>query len=163
MTIYKQPGSPYYYYDFYFEGRRYQKSTHLRNKTIANRVECVRKAELAQRREGILPEKQIPLFGDFAEHFLHTIKVERRSNTHRNYLSCVRNLEPAFGRKDLDEITPEMIRNLKEARIEQQLSPATINRDLSCLRQILGIAVKEELIQKSPFLRGPGGVLTRKR
>jgi hypothetical protein len=35
MTIYKQPGSPYYYYDFYFEGRRYQKSTHLRNKTIA--------------------------------------------------------------------------------------------------------------------------------
>ncbi len=26
MTIYKQPGSPYYYYDFYFEGRRYQKS-----------------------------------------------------------------------------------------------------------------------------------------
>ena len=75
----------------------------------------------------------------------------------------MRNLEPAFGRKDLDEITPEMIRNLKEARIEQQLSPATINRDLSCLRQILGIAVKEELIQKSPFLRGPGGVLTRKR
>src|SRR5216684_8107534 len=38
MTIYKQPGSPYYYYDFYFEGRRYQKSTHLRNKTIAHRV-----------------------------------------------------------------------------------------------------------------------------
>ena len=66
MTIYKQPDSPYYYYDFYFEGRRYQKSTHLRNKTIAHRVECVRKAELAQRRAGILPKKQIPLFGDFA-------------------------------------------------------------------------------------------------
>ena len=29
MTIYKQPGSPYYYYDFYFEKRRYQASTHL--------------------------------------------------------------------------------------------------------------------------------------
>jgi len=24
MTIYKQPGSPYYYYDFYFENQRYQ-------------------------------------------------------------------------------------------------------------------------------------------
>jgi integrase len=154
MTIYKQPGSPYYYYDFYFEGRRYQKSTHLKNKTIAHRVECVMKAELAQRRAGILPKKQIPMFRNFADRFLHTIKVERRSNTHRNYLSCTRNLEPAFGSKYLDEITPEMIRSFKEARIEQRLSPATINRDLSCLRQILGIAVKEELIQKSPFFGG---------
>lgn len=77
-------------------------STHLRNKTIALRVECVRKAELAQRRGGILPRKQIPLLRDFAERFLHTIKVERRSNTHRNYLSCVRNLEPTFGSRYLD-------------------------------------------------------------
>jgi len=154
MTIYKQPGSPYYYYDFYFEGRRYQKSTHLRNKTVAHRVECVRKADLAQRRAGILPKKQVPLFRDFAERFLHTIKVERRSNTHRNYLSCVRNLEPAFGSKYLDEITPEMIRRFKEARLEKHLSPATVNRDLSCLRQILGVAVKDELIGKSPFFGG---------
>ncbi len=154
MTIYKQPGSPYYYYDFHFEGRRYQKSTHLRNKTIAERVECVRKAELAQRRAGILPRKHIPLFRDYSNRFLHTVKVERRPNTHRAYLSCVRNLEMPFGRKYLDEITPELIRAFKEARIEQQRSPATINRDLSCLRQILGIAVKEELIQRSPFFGG---------
>ncbi len=154
MTIYKQPGSPYYYYDFWFEGRRYQKSTHLRNKTIAHRVECVRKAELAQRRGGILPRKQIPLLRGFAEWFLHTIKVERRSNTHRSYLSCVRNLEPAFGSKYLDEITPEMIWRFKEARLEKHLSPATVNRDLSCLRQILGMALKEELIVKSPFFGG---------
>src|SRR5229473_1036015 len=154
MTIYKQPGSPYYYYDFYFEKRRYQGSTHLRNKTVAHRVECIKKAELAQRRAGILPKRQIPLFRDFAERFLHTIRVERRRNTHRAYLSCVRNLEAAFGRKYLNEITPEMIRAFKEARIEKRRSPATINRDLSCLRQILGIAVKEELIQKSPFFNG---------
>jgi site-specific recombinase XerD len=154
MTIYKQPGSPYYYYDFYFEKRRYQASTHLRNKTFAHRVECIKKAELAQRRAGILPKKQIPLFRDFAERFLHTVKVERRRNTHRAYLSCVRNLEPVFGRKYLDEITPEMIRAFKEARIEKRRSPATVNRDLSCLRQIVGIAVKEELIQKSPFFGG---------
>jgi len=65
--------SPYYYYDFWFEGR-YQKSTHLRNKTIAHRVECIRKAELAQRGAGILPEKQIRLFREFAGRFLRTIK-----------------------------------------------------------------------------------------
>ncbi len=94
------------------------------------------------------------MFRYLAERFLHTVKVERRANTHRAYLSCVRNLEPVFGRKCLAEITPEMIRAFKEARLEQQRSPATINRDLSCLRQILGIAVKEELIRKSPFFRG---------
>src|SRR5260370_2789036 len=47
-----------------------------------------------------------------------------------------------------------MVRTFKEARLEQRRSPATINRDLSCLRQILGIAVKEELIQRSPFFGG---------
>src|SRR5258706_881662 len=154
MTIYKQPGSPYYYYDFYFEKRRYQASTHLRNKTVAHRVECIKKGRLAQRRAGILPKRQVPLFRDFAVPFLYTVKVERRANTHRVYLSCVRNLEPVFGRKYLDEITPEMIRDFKETRLALQRSPATINRDLSCLRQILGIAVKEELVQRSPFFGG---------
>jgi hypothetical protein len=110
MTIYQQPGSPYYYYDFYFERRRYQASTHLRNKTIAHGVECVKKAELAQRRAGILPQKQVPLFREFAERFLHTVRVERWRNTHRAYLSRVRNSEQVFGRRFLDEITPEMIR-----------------------------------------------------
>jgi hypothetical protein len=89
MTIYKQPSSPYYYYDFYFEKRRYQASTHLKNKTVARRVECIKKAELAQRRVGILPRKLIPLFRDFAERFLHTIKVERRANTHRACLFSI--------------------------------------------------------------------------
>ena len=56
MTIYKQPGSPYYYYDFYFEGRGHHVSTHLRNKTAAHRVECIKKAKLGQRRAGILQE-----------------------------------------------------------------------------------------------------------
>src|SRR5260370_10252697 len=163
MTIYKQPGSPYYYYDFYFENRRYQASTHLTNKIVAHRVECIKKAELAQRRAGILPKKQIPLFRDFAERFLHTVKLERRANPHRAYLSCVRNLEPVFGRKYLDEITPEMIRAFKEARLEQQRSPATINRDLSCLRQVLGIAGKEDLIQKSRLFVGAGWFWLYKR
>ena len=154
MTLYKQPGSPYYYYDFYFEKRRYQASTHLRNKLVARRIECIKKAELAQQRAGIVSKKEIPLFRDFAERFLHTVKVERRRNTHRAYLSCVRNLEQAFGRKYLDEINPQGIQTFKEARIEQQRSPSTINRDLSCLRQILGIAAREDLIHKNPFSGG---------
>ena len=54
----QHPGSPYYYYDLYFEKRRYQASTHLKNKTVAHRVECIKKAELAQRRAGMLPKKQ---------------------------------------------------------------------------------------------------------
>ena len=63
-------------------------------------------------------------------------------------------MEQVFGRKYLDAITPEIIRAFKEACIEQQRSPSTINRDLSCLRQFLGIAVREELIQKSSFFDG---------
>jgi hypothetical protein len=41
-----------------------------------------------------------------------------------------------------------------QARLEKRRSLATINRDLSCLRQILAIAAKDELITKTPFLCG---------
>ena len=60
MIIWKQPGSPYYYYDFCFEGRGDHASTHLRNKTVAHRVECIKKAKLAQRRAGIHQEWGFP-------------------------------------------------------------------------------------------------------
>jgi len=63
-------------------------------------------------------------------------------------------LEAAFGRKYLDEITPSWSAPSRKPGSSSSGSPATINRDLSCLRQILGIAVKEELIQKSPFFGG---------
>ena len=66
-------------------------------------------------------------------------RMERRNNTHRNYLSCVRNLEVMFGRKYLDEITPQMIRAFKEARIELQRRPATINRDYRACGRSLGL------------------------
>jgi len=58
MTIYKQPGSPYYSTTSISKSADYQASTHLRNKTVAHRVECIKKAELAQRRAGILPRSR---------------------------------------------------------------------------------------------------------
>jgi integrase len=151
MTVYKKRGSPYYYYDFIFEGRRQQGSTHLTSKAAAERIESVKKADLAQRRVGIVPKTQIPLFSEFAQDFLETVKVERRKSTHRGYSISVRNLEPAFGKKHLDEIAPETIRAFKEARMGQNRSPATVNRDLACLRRILSVAVKDGVLSSSPF------------
>jgi len=89
MTIYKQPGSPYYYYDFYFESGDYSGSTHLRNKSVAHRVECIKKGRTGPEARGNSPEEADSPVPGFCRAFSSHVKVERRANTHRAYLSCV--------------------------------------------------------------------------
>jgi integrase len=151
MTLYKRPNSPYYYYDFIFDGQRYARSTRVTNKVAAERIQSVLKANLAQSRVGIVLRKEIPQFSDFAKQFLENVKAERARNTHRSYSTSVRMLTRVFGGKRLDAITPELIRNFKEARLRQKRRNSTVNGDLRCLRRVLSVAVKDGILATSPF------------
>jgi site-specific recombinase XerD len=59
-------------------------------------------------------------------------------------------LEPALGKKKLDEITRSDIRELIAAKVEQKLSKATVRNLMAPLRQTLGHAVEEGLIPSNP-------------
>ena len=50
MSVFKRGGV--YWYNFVFQGQRIRESTGLTNKTAAQRVEAIRKAELAEGRAG---------------------------------------------------------------------------------------------------------------
>lgn len=151
MTVFKRKGSPYYRYDFLFEGRRYQASTRLRNRIAAQRAEDILRAKLAERRAGIMEPKPVTLFKDFAARFLEMAEPEIGVSTHRCYSICVRNLMPWFGPKLLSEIAPDLIREYKESRLNDGRAGSTVNRDLACLRRILSVAMKDGLIDATPF------------
>lgn len=57
MSVFKRKNSQYYWYDFIFEGRRYQESTAVTNKIAAERIEAIHKGDLARARAGIVKKK----------------------------------------------------------------------------------------------------------
>src|SRR6516165_9441343 len=107
MSLFKRPNSSYWWYEFIFQGVRYQRSTRLTNKTSAARVEDVHRAQLAQSRAGIVERQPAPLLKHFAPQFLESVKPERKPNTHRCYSISVKKLALWFGAKRLDEITAD--------------------------------------------------------
>lgn len=167
MAVFKRKGSAFYQYDFLFEGRRYRGSTKHRNKKAAETHENILKVKLANRRSGIVERKPIPLFKGFALEFLERVKPELRPNTLRMYSTCLglriekdgklkqrdeAGLLFRFGSKGLDEITADEVERWKQARMEQGLSPSTVNRELACLRRILLFAVKLDVVATTPFV-----------
>jgi hypothetical protein len=57
MRVFKRDGSRYYWYEFIFEGRRYQESSGFSNKIAAERAAEIRRARLAEGRAGITQKK----------------------------------------------------------------------------------------------------------
>jgi hypothetical protein len=55
-------------------------------------------------------------------------------------------LEPAFGRKKLDEITTSMIEAFIAKKIRQKKSKTTVRNYTSVLKGILSKAVKDEIL-----------------
>jgi len=152
MSVFRREGSPYYVYDFVFKGRRCRGSTKLKNKIAAGRYENNLREKLAKSRAGILDPEPPPRFKAFAEQFIERTKHEMRPNTSRCYGVSLKSLYPRFGSMRLDEITADGIERFKQARMEQKLSPSTVNRDLACLRRVLLYAVKKDLIATTPFV-----------
>src|SRR5262245_38476618 len=144
MSVFKRQGSPYYVYDFIFKGRRCRGSTKLTNRIAAQRFENNIREKLAKQRGGILDPEPPPTFGAFAENFLLDTKHQMRPNTTRCYRVSLKNLKQRFGAKRLDEITATEIERFKQSRMEQELSPSTVNRDLAFLRRVLLYAVKKD-------------------
>jgi integrase len=151
MSLYKRPDSEFYQYEFLYGGRRYRGSTKHTNLRAAERVENTLKTKLANSRFGIKELKPVPVFSDFAPRFLEMVRPELRPNGYRTYAVCLRNLLSVFRTKRLDEITPAMIQEFKEARLRVGRSGATVNRDLATLRRIFSIALKLDVVQATPF------------
>jgi integrase len=152
VSVFRREGSPFYVYDFVFKGRRCRGSTKLTNKIAAGRYENNLREKLAKSRAGILDPEPPPLFKTFADQFIERTKNEMRPNTSRCYRISLKSLKPRFGSMRLDEIKADGIERFKQARLEQGLSPSTVNRDLACLRRILLFAVKKDVIPTTPFV-----------
>ena len=88
MSLFQPPDSRYWWYSFYFEGKRYRNSTKQTKKTAAAVVEATLLASLQEGRTSTLRRTRPPILREFSVRFLEWVTNSQRlsPNSKRYYL-----------------------------------------------------------------------------
>ena len=135
--------------DYYADGRRVRRMIGP-NKTLALNVLRKRKVEVAEKRFLNVKKEQKIRFDEFADYYLelHSKVNDKAWKKFDRY--NIKLLKEYFGGKYLCEITPEMIERFKTERIKT-VTPATLNRNLACLKSIFNKAIEWGKVEHNPM------------
>ncbi len=161
MAVYKRGGV--WWYEFQFNGERVRESTKQGNRRVAEQMEAAKRTALAKGEVGIEDRRKTPTLRQFAPRFEKHIEATcaEKPQTVEFYRSKLRFLlayEPLAGAR-LDRIDEAAIegyvqnRRRSKSRRNQQVSPATVNRELATLRRLLRLAHEWREIQRVPRIR----------
>jgi integrase len=167
MSIFKR-GNVYWYH-FLFDGEHIQKSTKQGNPRIARQIEAAFKTALAKGEVGITERKKAPGFKAAMKAFLAWSESEHEAHpaTHRRYKVSSIALLSHFGDKPIDRITAEDVEGFKTVRAMEsatakgkekgkrkstgkRIRPATLNRELACLKALFNHALKSDFTFRNP-------------
>lgn len=160
MRVYKR--GTVYWFELVYEGQRYQKSTKVKNRRAAEDIASAFRTALAKGDVGIVERKRAPSFKQAMSAFLAWSKQEHRAhpNTAERYRYSSAALLRFFGDISIDRITPEDVERFKTARSSEEgshtarrLRPATVNRELACLKALFNHAIKGNSNLHNPVRR----------
>ena len=144
MGLYKR--GEVWWMDFVYKGKRYRKSTETEDKRLAQRIHDKVKGEIA---EGKWFET-LPGEGKTFTEMMDRYKDEylRLKSHPKKYESLVKSLLSFFGDFCITEITRSLV---KEYKIRGEEKKIATNRELSVLRAVFNVAVKEwEWVKDNP-------------
>jgi integrase len=98
------------------------------------------------------------LFRDLAAWYLSLDEVKAKCSYKRD-IQLLSNLLPHFGNKLLKDITPTQVETYKQMRLAEPsgrtptklTAPATVNREMACLKAIFNKAIANDKAERSPF------------
>lgn len=147
MAVFKKGKN--WYIDYYFKGRRKRKKVGRSKKLALQVLEDVHTKITRGEYLGVYEEKKIP-FDEYAEQYLNYSKANKAWSTYqRRDRINIRHLVSMFGSKYLFEITPQMIEKYKAMRLEE-VAPASVNRELACLKHMYTKAIEWRLVKTNP-------------
>ena len=168
MSMFKR--GDVYWYEFVYEGRRYRRTTNVRNQRAAGEIERAFRTALAKGEVGITERKPIPGFRTSMSEFLKWSAEEHAAHpsTHRRYRVSSLALLRFFGDTPLDKITLDEVERFKTTRAgefktarskkgrvqtKKRIRPATVNRELACLKALFSFFIKADAVVKNPVSR----------
>jgi integrase len=163
-----------YWYRFVYKGRLIRRSSGVHNKEDAKNIASAYRTQLVNGEVGIKEAKKIPSFTQAMKDFLSWSETENAAhpNTHRRYVTSSKALLRYFGNTPLDRIDSDQVEKYKTWRARQkklpagkkskklakttrQLRPATVNRELACLKHLFkrnDSIVPQNPVKKVKFL-----------
>ena len=161
MGVFKKGDN--WYIDYYVKGRRKRKKIGHSKKLALQALKNVQIKIAKGEYLGIYDEKKT-LFDKYTEQYLAYSKTNKSWSTYnRQDRISVARLKPYFKDKYIYEITPQMIERYKSKRLET-VSPASVNRELSTLKNMYTMAIKWGYAKTNPvkevkLLKEPPGRL----
>ena len=151
-----------YWFECVFAGQRYQRSTRVKNQRDAKAIAATFYSSLAKGEVGITERKPSLRFSKAMSNFLDWSLEEHRAhpNTAERYRYSSAALLRYFRDTPLDRITPESVESFKLSRAtedgshtKRRLRPATVNRELACLKALFNYALKGDRNLRNPVSR----------
>jgi integrase len=151
MAVFKKQGV--YWIDYYVNGHRKRERIGT-DKRLAETVLKKRKVMIA---EGKFLEKKRPIttmFDELADAYLHYATYQQQKRSWKQDRTSVTILKAYFGGKRLTELTPVLIEQYRSWRKDtisrrgKPATPATINRELACLKRMFSVARKGLILLK---------------
>ena len=122
---------------FFDRGRRHKED--YPTKEIAKKMLIIREEEVLRGRYNFDIEHYSPKFEDFARDYLEYAKSNKV--TWIRDVEFIKHLSTHFEGRKLSQISPEMIEAYKMDR-RKQVSPATCNKEVACLKHMFNLAIK---------------------
>lgn len=138
--------------NFVFRGQRIRRSTGTTNRELAEAILAKVKLQLVEGQYFDSLEERTRTFGELMNRFEreHLVKLASRQTCQ----VFVRHFRDFFGDRTLAEISPKLIVEYKTRRYAAGVKPATINRELTCLRKAFSLAKREwEWCRDNPVSR----------
>ena len=167
MRIFKRGST--YWFELVYEGQRIQKSTRVKNRRTAGDIAAAYRTALAKGDVGITERKKVPSFAVAMSAFLKWTAQEHQTSpgTAERYRYSSFALLRFFPNVSLDRITPQEVERFKTSRAAEMVTvrgkakdkrkstgvkirPATVNRELACLRAMFNHTAKDHHELRNP-------------
>jgi len=132
--------------DYYWQGRRIREVAGT-TKTQAEKALQTRKADILRGKFSIDRVKPSPRFEDFARDYLEWSRANKRSWRRDEVL--VKHLVGFFRGRTLADISPWLVERYRQER-RPGLRPATLNREVACLKRMFSLAVQWSRVGENP-------------
>ena len=149
MSVYKR--GDIYYIDYYLCGRRKRECVGP-DKRFAETVLKKREVELREGRHLDVKKNEKIKFEDFADQYLELHSKINNKSWANSDLHNLTILKRHFSGLYLYDITPLMIEKFKTERIKE-VSSATINRSLACLKSLFNRAIQWNKVEDNPVTK----------
>jgi integrase len=162
MQFYKRPGSKFWWFKFVYRGVRYQESTKQTNRRKAEDLAAAFRLRLIEDELNVKRKKAAPTFSQAMAQYLESVKEQHPDHpaTVQRYTVASKPLLQFFGNKLLNNITPDDVARYRSQRMKQtsehtgrKLKAATVNMEMTCIKAIFSMFVKNEVILRNPTIR----------